>query len=278
MILSIDQGTTGTTVMVIRSDGEILGRGYSEFRQIFPEPGWVSHDAGEIWDTTVQVMGEAIGNAGVSGGEIGGIGISNQRETTVIWDRETGVPVHDAIVWQCRRTADICARLRAEGMAETVREKTGLVIDAYFSATKVMWLLDHVHGLRERAERGEVCFGTIDSYLLFRLTGGAVHGTDYTNASRTMCYHIHVRVWDAELLEAFGIPEAIEHEKSGLVIARAQLNRLGEALLEVLDLPEEERARFGVAARERIEATFYPGAEASALEGVLRRLSANTSS
>ncbi|MCZ6635792.1 MAG: glycerol kinase GlpK [bacterium] len=209
MILSIDQGTTGTTVMVIRSDGEILGRGYSEFRQIFPAPGWVSHDAGEIWDTTVQVMGEAIGNAGVSGEEIGGIGISNQRETTVIWDRETGVPVHDAIVWQCRRTADICARLRSEGMAETVREKTGLVIDAYFSATKVMWLLDHVHGLRERAERGEVCFGTIDSYLLFRLTGGAVHGTDYTNASRTMCYHIHDRVWDAELLEAFGIPEAI---------------------------------------------------------------------
>ena len=209
MILSIDQGTTGTTALVLDSQGKILGRGYVEFRQIFPRPGWVSHDAEEIWDTALDVIGRAIADAGIDATDIRGIGIANQRETTVIWDRKTGVPVHDAIVWQCRRTADLCAQYRAEGLEDVVREKTGLVLDAYFSATKIAWLLERVDGLRARADRGEVCFGTVDSFLLYKLTGGTVHATEYTNASRTMIYDIHDKKWDAELLRLFDIPAAI---------------------------------------------------------------------
>ncbi|MDE2832009.1 MAG: glycerol kinase GlpK [Gemmatimonadota bacterium] len=209
MILSIDQGTTGTTALVLDSQGKILGRGYSEFRQNFPRPGWVSHDATEIWDTTLKVIDAAITEAGIDVSEIKGIGIANQRETTVLWDRRTGEPLHDAIVWQCRRTADLCAQYRADGLEDMVREKTGLVIDAYFSASKIAWLLDRVYGLRARAEQGEVCFGTVDSFLLYKLTGGAVHATDYTNASRTMIYNIHRRKWDDELLEIFDIPAGI---------------------------------------------------------------------
>ena len=209
MILSIDQGTTGTTALVLDSQGEILGRGYSEFRQIFPRPGWVSHSATEIWDTTLKVIGIAIAEAGIDASDIKGIGIANQRETTVLWDRRTGEPVHDAIVWQCRRTADLCAQYRADGLEDLVRAKTGLVIDAYFSASKIAWLLDRVYDLRARAEQGEVCFGTVDSFLLYKLTGGAVHATDYTNASRTMIYNIRRRKWDGELLEIFDIPSGI---------------------------------------------------------------------
>ncbi len=209
MILSIDQGTTGTTALVLDSQGEILGRGYSEFRQIFPRPGWVSHSATEIWDTTLKVIGIAIAEAGIDASDIKGIGIANQRETTVLWDRRTGEPVHDAIVWQCRRTADLCAQYRADGLEDMVRAKTGLVIDAYFSASKIAWLLDRVYDLRAHAERGEVCFGTVDSFLLYKLTGGAVHATDYTNASRTMIYNIRRMKWDGELLEIFDIPSGI---------------------------------------------------------------------
>ncbi len=209
MILSIDQGTTGTTALVLGSQGEILGRGYSEFRQIFPRPGWVSHNATEIWNTTLKVIDTAITEAGIDASEIKGIGIANQRETTVLWDRRTGEPLHDAIVWQCRRTADLCALYRADGLEDMVRKKTGLVIDAYFSASKIAWLLDRVYSLRARAEQGEVCFGTVDSFLLYKLTGGAVHATDYTNASRTMIYNIHRRKWDDELLEIFDIPAGI---------------------------------------------------------------------
>ncbi|MBT4139906.1 MAG: glycerol kinase GlpK [Candidatus Latescibacteria bacterium] len=209
MILSIDQGTTGTTVLILSPDGEILGRAYSEFRQIFPQPGWVSHNAEEIWETTLKVIGLAINNAGIQATDIKGIGITNQRETTVLWDRTTGKPVHDAIVWQCRRTSDLCDQYRAQGLEETVRAKTGLVIDAYFSATKIVWLLEHVEGLRTRAQKGEICFGTIDTFLLFKLTGGAAFATEYTNASRTMIYNIHTREWDDELLQTFDIPNAL---------------------------------------------------------------------
>ncbi|MBT5831671.1 MAG: glycerol kinase GlpK [Candidatus Latescibacteria bacterium] len=209
MILSIDQGTTGTTVLILSPDGEILGRAYSEFRQIFPQPGWVSHNAEEIWETTLKVIGLAINNAGIQATDIKGIGITNQRETTVLWDRTTGKPVHDAIVWQCRRTSDLCDQYRAQGLEETVRAKTGLVIDAYFSATKIVWLLEHVEGLRTRAQNGEICFGTIDTFLLFKLTGGAAFATEYTNASRTMIYNIHTREWDDELLQTFDIPNAL---------------------------------------------------------------------
>ena len=209
MILSIDQGTTGTKVLVLDGEGDIPGRAYSEFRQIYPQPGWVSHDAVEIWETTRAVIAGAIADAGIDACDIAGIGITNQRETTVIWDRATGEPVHDAIVWQCRRTADLCRQFCERGLEQIVAEKTGLVIDPYFSATKIVWLLQNVPGLRGRAERGEVCFGTVDTYLLYRLTGGALHATDFTNASRTMCFNIHTREWDADLLAAFDIPEAM---------------------------------------------------------------------
>ena len=209
MILSIDQGTTGATVLVINREGGIAGRAYAEINQIYPQPGWVSHDADEIWRSTCAVIAAAIRNSGIRPGDLAGIGIANQRETTVVWDRRTGEPVHDAIVWQCRRTAELCRRYREQGLEKTVRKKTGLVIDAYFSATKIVWLLDNVSGLRRRAEAGDVCFGTIDTYLLYRLTGGAVHATDLTNASRTMCFNIHSREWDPDLLDAFEIPPGI---------------------------------------------------------------------
>lgn len=209
MILSIDQGTTGTTVLVVSSNGEILGRGYSEFRQIFPQPGWVSHNAEEIWDTTCKVIHLAIKDAAISTQDIKGIGITNQRETTVLWDRNTGKPVHDAIVWQCRRTADLCDQYRAQGLQETIQQKTGLVIDAYFSATKIVWLLNNVENLRTRAQKGEICFGTIDTFLLYKLTGGAIFATEYTNASRTMIYNIHTQEWDVDLLKIFDIPHNI---------------------------------------------------------------------
>lgn len=209
MILSIDQGTTGTTVLILSPEGDILGRGYSEFTQIFPQPGWVSHNAEEIWETTLKVIGLAIQDAQINAHDIKGIGITNQRETTVLWDRKTGHPVHDAIVWQCRRTADLCDQYRAQGLSETIQQKTGLVIDAYFSATKIVWLLNHVEGVRNRAQKGDICFGTIDTFLLYKLTGGKTFATEYTNASRTMIYNIHTREWDRELLDLFDIPPNI---------------------------------------------------------------------
>ena len=219
MILSIDQGTTGTTCLVIDREGEIRGRGYSEFRQIYPRPGWVSHDANEIWDTSLQVVEMALKAAGISSGDLAVIGITNQRETVVMWDRETGEPLADAIVWQCRRTADLCQQFKILGLENQVKTRTGLVLDPYFSATKVVWLLEHVDGLKARAARGEICFGTIDSFLLYRLTGGTVHATEPTNASRTMCYDIHNRIWDAELMQAFDIPAQVlpeVHPSSGI--------------------------------------------------------------
>ena len=208
-ILSIDQGTTGTTVLLFDRDGHIAGRAYSEFTQHYPKPGWVEHDAEEIWTVSKKVVDEALAGAGIGYDQVAGIGITNQRETTVIWDRKTGKPIHNAIVWQCRRTADICAALKAEGLEKIFHEKTGLVVDAYFSGTKIKWLLDNVDGARERAEAGELAFGTIDTWLIWNLTGGAVHVTDYTNASRTLIYNINDLAWDGELLETLDIPAAI---------------------------------------------------------------------
>ena len=209
MILAIDQGTTGTTVLVINRRGDIKGRAYAEFNQIYPQPGWVSHNVEEIWRSTLGVIAEAVRDAGVRPGDLTGIGIANQRETTVLWDRLSGEPVHDAIVWQCRRTTDLCRAFRERGLEDRVRKRTGLVIDPYFSATKIVWLLENMPGLRSRAERGDICFGTIDAYLLYRLTGGKIHATDLTNASRTMCFNIHTKGWDADLLDAFDVPRAI---------------------------------------------------------------------
>jgi glycerol kinase len=208
-ILAIDQGTTGTKVLIFDHDGNIKSRAYSEFAQHYPQPGWVEHDAEEIWTVSINLVAEALTNAGVQPSEIRAIGITNQRETSVMWDRATGVPVGRAIVWQDRRTASICDELRERGLEETFRRKTGLVVDAYFSGTKVKWMLDHTDGLRARAEKGEVAFGTIDSWLVWKLTGGREHTTDYSNASRTLLYNIHELRWDEELLEILNVPQAI---------------------------------------------------------------------
>ncbi|HEX7117176.1 MAG TPA: glycerol kinase GlpK [Longimicrobiales bacterium] len=205
-VLAIDQGTTGTTCLVINERGDVVGRAYSEFGQHFPRAGWVEHDAAEIWEVTLRTARRAVATAEL---EPSAIGITNQRETVVVWDRATGEPVHRAIVWQDRRTAERCRALKAEGREEWIRARTGLVLDPYFSATKLEWLLREVPGLRERAEAGELAAGTIDSWLIWKLTGGQVHATDPTNASRTLLYNIDRLDWDDELLDLFGVPRAL---------------------------------------------------------------------
>ena len=205
MILAIDQGTTGTTCLVFDEQAELVGRGYREFQQHFPRPGWVEHDAAEIWDVTRAVAREALDDAGVRNGELQAIGITNQRETVCVWDPETGEPLHRALVWQDRRTAQHCDALREAGHEPLIRERTGLVLDPYFSGTKIAWLLENVEGLRERADSGRAVFGTIDSWVIFKLTGE--HVTDASNASRTLLYDIHRGMWDPELCALLGVPE-----------------------------------------------------------------------
>lgn len=205
-ILSLDQGTTSSRAIIFDKKGSIVATAQKEFTQIFPQPGWVEHDANEIWSTQLGVATEAILKAGLTVNDIAAIGITNQRETTVVWDRDTSLPVCNAIVWQDRRTAEYCDKLKKEGWAEKIQAKTGLVTDAYFSGTKVKWILDNVEGARDKAQRGELCFGTIDSWLLWKLTNGKVHATDVSNASRTLLYNIHELKWDEELLSLFGIP------------------------------------------------------------------------
>jgi glycerol kinase len=208
-VLALDQGTTGSTALVVDPEGQVRGRGYAELPQHFPQPGWVEHDPEQIWQTTVQALQQALSAARVSPGEVAAVGITNQRETTILWERASGRPIHRAIVWQCRRTAGFCDRLRAEGAEPEFRQKTGLVLDAYFSGTKIRWLLDQIAGARQRAERGELAFGTVDSWLLWRLTGGAVHATDPSNASRTLCFDIHTLEWDDSLCKRLGVPGAV---------------------------------------------------------------------
>ncbi len=205
VILAIDQGTTGTTCLVFDAEADLVGRAYREFEQHFPRPGWVEHDASEIWTVTQLAAGEALADAGVASGELDAVGITNQRETVCVWDPHTGEPLHRAIVWQDRRTAGRCAELRAEGVEELIRNRTGLVLDPYFSASKIEWLLQNVEGLRRRCEDGRAVFGTVDSWLGYKLTGELV--TDPSNASRTMMLAIADGAWDSELLELFGIPE-----------------------------------------------------------------------
>ena len=207
-VLAIDQGTTGSTALVIDQRLSVKGKANVEFRQIFPRPGWVEHDLEDIWASTLKAVSRAMREAGAKARDLQAIGITNQRETTVFWERKRGLPIHNAIVWQDRRTAQMCNDLKAQGKEPWIREKTGLVLDAYFSATKARWLLEHVKGARRRAETGELCFGTIDSALLWRLTSGAVHATDVTNASRTMLMDLGRRSWDDELLTLFGVPRA----------------------------------------------------------------------
>ncbi len=208
-LLALDQGTTSSRAILFDAAGRVLARAQKEFRQLYPQPGWVEHDPTEIWATQRGVLTEAVERAGVQPGDLAAIGITNQRETTVVWDRATGEPVHNAIVWQSRQTAGICDWLVSEGLADYVRQTTGLVIDAYFSATKIKWILDHVTGARARAARGELLFGTIDSWLLWKLTGGRVHATDYSNASRTMLFDLARLQWDDTLLAKLEIPRAM---------------------------------------------------------------------
>jgi glycerol kinase len=208
-LLSIDQGTTSSRAIIFNKDSRPVVIEQEEFTQHFPNDGWVEHDPEEIWSSTLRVCQQAIKSAGIDPKEIAGIGITNQRETTVVWDRETGTPIYNAIVWQDRRTSDICDGLKSLHLEETVVSKTGLLIDPYFSATKISWILDHVEGARARAQRGELAFGTIDTFLLWRLTGGESHMTDATNASRTSVFNIHTQKWDEELLKIFKVPSQV---------------------------------------------------------------------
>ena len=245
-VLAIDQGTTGTTAMVVAQDGRVLAKSYSEFTQYFPQPGWVEHDAEEIWAVTRRVAREALESA-ASATRIEGIGITNQRETMVLWDRETLAPVHRAIVWQDRRTASICSEFRSRGHEEEVRDRSGLLLDPYFTGTKLTWLFREHPALRLRAEAGELAMGTVDSWLLARLTGGAVHATDHTNASRTLLYNLRDQGWDTELLSLLEVPREIlpeVHPSSGILGIS-----VGEALGEELPIAgmagDQQAALFG---------------------------------
>ncbi|HKA40591.1 MAG TPA: glycerol kinase GlpK [Burkholderiales bacterium] len=223
-ILALDQGTTSSRAIVFDRSGAIRASAQREFAQIFPQAGWVEHDPNEIWASQIAVAGEAMARAGLHAGDVAAIGIANQRETTVVWDRETGAPIANAIVWQDRRTAPACDELRARGLEARVTEKTGLVLDAYFSATKLAWLLDNVPGAHARAAAGKLAFGTVDTWLIWKLTGGAAHVTDVSNASRTLLYDIHSGTWDGELLEWFNIPASVlprVHASSGTVAETA---------------------------------------------------------
>jgi glycerol kinase len=230
-VVAIDQGTTGSTVLVLDKRGRVVARAYSEFTQHYPKPGWVEHDPEEIWRVTLRVLRQAVKRARLKAKDVAAIGITNQRETTVLWDRETGKPIHRAIVWQDRRTAAFCDELKAAGHEARVRAKTGLVVDPYFSGTKVRWLLDSVRGARERAAAGGLAFGTIDTWLLWKLTGGTVHATEPTNASRTLLYDIHARAWDPELLAMLDVPASV------LPSVRPSSGVLGETTSDVLGAP-----------------------------------------
>ncbi len=208
-ILALDQGTTSSRAIVFDKAGRQRGVAQQEFRQIYPQPGWVEHDPDDIWRTQLETARQALRQAKIRATDVAAIGITNQRETTVLWERASGTPVHNAIVWQCRRTAPLCDRLKRDGLEPDVRRRTGLVVDAYFSGTKIAWLLSHVKGLRRRAGRGEICFGTVDSWLVYKLTGGRVHATDMTNASRTLLYNIKRNVWDTKLCEVLRVPDEL---------------------------------------------------------------------
>ncbi len=208
-ILALDQGTTSSRCIIYNKKGEMVSVAQKEFHQFYPQQGWVEHDADEIWSTQMTVAHEAMLKAGVTYQNIEAIGITNQRETTVVWDKHTGQPVHHAIVWQCRRTAEYCDQLMAQGLADSFKEKTGLLIDAYFSATKLRWILENVEGARERAEAGDLLFGTIETWLIWKMTGGRVHVTDYSNASRTMMFNINTLQWDDEILSILDIPKSM---------------------------------------------------------------------
>ena len=248
-ILSLDQGTTSSRAILFNKEAEIKSVAQEEFTQFFPQPGWVEHDATEIWRCQLKVAKEAIKKLKLKAQDIAAIGITNQRETTLVWDKETGEPIHNAIVWQDRRTAGICDKLKKKGLTNYVRKNTGLVIDAYFSGTKIKWILDNVKGARKRAEKGELLFGTIDSWLVYNLTGGKVHITDYTNASRTMIYNIKNLEWDKKLLKALDIPEAMlpEVKDSSKVYGHTDAKLFGAEIPIAGIAGDQQAALFGQA-------------------------------
>jgi glycerol kinase len=253
-VLAIDQGTTSSRAIVFNHDSATVGEAQQEFTQHYPRPGWVEHDANEIWDVTLGVMRQAIEDAGISPGDIAGIGITNQRETVALWDRETGEPVYNAIVWQDRRGAQICTELSEAGNDEMVANKTGLVIDAYFSGSKVKWLLDNVDGLKERAQNGEIAFGTMDTWLIWKLTNGNAHVTDYTNASRTLMYNIFDLQWDDELLEMLGgVPREMlpEVKPSSYVYGNTDADVFGAEVPVAGVAGDQQAALFGEVAFDR---------------------------
>jgi glycerol kinase len=262
-ILAVDQGTTSTRAIVFDADGAPVATAQEEFRQIYPHPGWIEHDPNDIWQTTLSTMRAVLAQAALGASDIAGVGITNQRETTVVWSRATGEPVCNAIVWQDRRTADFCERLLADGGEKIIAERTGLLIDSYFSATKLRWILDNIAGARARAERGELAFGTVDSYLLWRLTRGAAHVTDATNASRTLLFNIHTGEWDDELLRLFGVPSSLlpQVRDSAGEFGAVAASYLGKELPLLAVAGDQQAALIGQACLEpgMVKATYGTG-------------------
>ena len=253
-VMALDAGTTSNRCILFNEKGEMCSVAQKEFTQFFPKPGWVEHDAEEIWSTQLEVAQEAMKNLGITAADIAAIGITNQRETTIVWDKNTGEPIHHAIVWQCRRTSEYCDSLKEKGLVDTIRSKTGLVIDAYFSGTKVRWLLENVPGARERAERGELLFGTVETWLIWKLTKGKVHVTDYSNASRTMLFNINELKWDDEILAELNIPKSMlpEAKPSSCVYGEADPQFFGGPIKIGGAAGDQQAALFG-------QTCFTPG-------------------
>lgn len=250
--MALDQGTTGSRAIIFNHNGTIVSTASKEFKQIYPKPGWVEHDPMEIWSSQVEVAKTALEKAGLEAGDMASIGITNQRETTIVWDKKTGKPIYNAIVWQCRRTAPICDQLKKKGLAEIIQKKTGLVVDAYFSGTKIKWILDNVGGVRGKAEKGEVLFGTVDSWLIWNLTKGKAHVTDYSNASRTMLFNIHNLDWDEEILTELDIPPEILPKvlPSSYVYGSTDIEIFGREIPISGDAGDQQAALFGQACYE----------------------------
>ena len=253
-VMALDAGTTSNRCILFNEKGEMCSVAQKEFTQFFPKPGWVEHDAEEIWSTQLEVAKEAMANIGVTPADIAAIGITNQRETAIVWDKETGPPVSHAIVWQCRRTSEYCDSLKEKGLTDKFREKTGLVIDAYFSGTKIKWILDNVEGAREKAEAGELLFGTVETWLIWKLTKGAVHVTDYSNASRTMLFNIHTLEWDEEILKILDIPRQMlpEVKASSCLYGHTEARIFGEEVPIAGAAGDQQCALFG-------QTCFAPG-------------------
>ncbi|GKX28066.1 glycerol kinase [Vallitalea longa] len=254
-VMALDQGTTSSRAIIFNHEGKIINTSQKEFTQIYPNPGWVEHDAMEIWGTQSGVAREVLETSGISPEEVAAIGITNQRETTVVWDKNTGKPIYNAIVWQCRRTADICDKLKEHGLEDYIKENTGLIIDAYFSGTKIKWILDNVEGAREKADRGELLFGNIDTWLIWNLTRGKVHVTDYSNASRTMLYNIKELKWDETILEELNIPSSMlpEVRQSSEIYGYTDSKTFGGAKIPIAGIAgDQQAALFG-------QACFEPG-------------------